>query len=459
MSKPNQVQHWLIDPDVIPAPEAHVFEAKAELRAQMKAADVTLRAAKDEDFWAPHMEWARPYEVVNRRLIVPVHGMLLNKFPYQLSGWWSATGYEYIYEAVARGLGDSEVDEIILDIDSGGGLVNGCFELCEDIRNHPQRADKPITAVASGNGAYSAAYAIFCCANPGRGIVEPSAGTGSVGVVTMHVDYSKSLEESGIKVTFVFAGKHKVDGNPYEPLSDATKERWQKRVERTYDLFVATVARGRGIEESAVRETEALTFDAQESIEKQFADRVGRLVRVIAEDFNPLDSGARAESVTPTEANIGETGDTDMSATDQAPKTEAAAKVEDTNKDEKATAAVDTAAVAAEARATERARFAAVQASEDYAGRESLANHLLNTTEMSADAICAALKAAPVPASKAGDPGFNDKMDTTANPDLAATTVADVSGSKADQDAKIIAENTQAAKAVAGAAGRSRKSA
>lgn len=456
MPSPNKIQHWLIDPEVLPEPEAYAIEAKAELREQMKAAAVTLRAAAGEDFWAPQMEWARPYEVVNRRLIVPVQGMLLNKFPYHISGWFTATGYEYIYQAVSRGLGDTEVDEIILDIDSGGGLVAGCFELCDDIRAHPNRAAKPITAVAGGHGAYSAAYAVFCCADPGRGFVEQSAGTGSVGVVTMHVDYSEAMKDSGIKVTFVFAGKHKVDGNPYEPLAKDTKERWQKRVERTYDIFVAHVARGRQIAESAVRETEALTFDAQESIEKQFADGVARLVRVIAEDFNPLDSGARAESVTSTEAETGETGDTDMSANDAAPKTEANAKVEDNTKVE-TPAPVDTAAIAAEARAAERARFAAVQASEDYAGREALASHLLNNTDMTAEAISAALKAAPAAASRAGDPGFNKKMDTSDNPDLAAAPSGSGPETQADKDAEIVAANAEAAKAIAGTARRSRR--
>lgn len=460
MPSPNKVQHWLIDPEVIPEPEAYSAEVRADLKVQLKAADMTLRAATSEDFWSPNMEWARPYDVVNRRLIVPVHGMLLNKFPYHINGWFTATGYEYIYEAIARGLADPEVEEIVLDIDSGGGLVAGCFEMCDDVRAHPMRAMKPITAVASGNGAYSAAYVAFCMADSGRGVVEPSAGTGSVGVVTMHVDYSKALKDDGIKVTYVFAGKHKVDGNPYEPLSDSTKERWQKRVERIYDLFVAQVARGRNLTEEAVRETEALTFDSQESIEKKFADRVGRLVKLISEDFNPLDSGARAESVNPTEASTGETGETDMSKETENAEAKADVKTETVTE---ATAApapvVDAAAVAAEARAAERARFAAVQASEDYAGREALASHLLNTTDMTAEQISAALKASPAPASRAGDPGFNGKMDASPNPDLTASTSGSGPETQADADAEVIAANAEAAKSVAGAARRSRRQA
>ena len=74
----------------------------------------------DDDFWA-YVPSLRPYRVDNGVLTIPVQGMLLNGFPYQFGGM--ATGYDYIERAVARGVQDSAVREIVFDINSPGGTV------------------------------------------------------------------------------------------------------------------------------------------------------------------------------------------------------------------------------------------------------------------------------------------------------------------------------------------------
>lgn len=232
----------------------------------------TVASVSDDEFWAED-DWRsslRPYSVVNGVLQIPVQGTLLNRFPYQLGRW--ATGYDYIERAVARGMEDPDVRAIALVIDSGGGEVAGCFELVDKL--HDMRGSKPIRSFAADH-AYSAAYAI---ASVGDEItVTRSGGTGSVGVVTMHINAEKALDRMGVEVTFIHAGKHKVDGNSYEKLPDAVKQRIQARVDKIYGVFTSTVARNRGMDEDAIKETEALTYDAEDSIEIGFADRIGSL--------------------------------------------------------------------------------------------------------------------------------------------------------------------------------------
>jgi signal peptide peptidase SppA len=211
----------------------------------------------------------RPYNVVNGILQVPVRGVMLNGFPWATS--W-ATGYEYIRAAMQRGMADNGVKGIALLIDSPGGMVSGNFDLVDDM--HAMRGQKPIKAFAA-DSAYSAAYSIASAAD--EIVVTRSGGVGSVGVVTMHVDMSKALDEAGYKITFIHAGKHKVEGNPYEPLPDDVRKRIQARIDATYTEFVGIVARNRGMEEKAVRATEALTYSAQEALDVGFADRIGRV--------------------------------------------------------------------------------------------------------------------------------------------------------------------------------------
>jgi signal peptide peptidase SppA len=230
----------------------------------------------DEDFWpTTDGDWRayyRPYNVKDGTLQIPVMGVLLNRFPFQFGRW--ATGYKYIEMALKRGLADGNVKRIAFIIDSPGGEVAGCFECGDKI--FEARSKKPMRAF-SADHAYSAAYLIYSSVGKGNGTVTRSGGVGSIGVVTAHVEYSEALKQMGIKVTFIFAGKHKVDGNSYEKLPEAVKSRIEKRINKIYGVFTSTVARNRDMDDEEVKATEALTYDAQDGIDIGLADRLGSL--------------------------------------------------------------------------------------------------------------------------------------------------------------------------------------
>lgn len=277
------------------------FESNlAALGAQLQGELVNAKGEGDE-FWTELGPYSskrlRPYIVRDGILLVPVKGVLLNGFPYQLFDL--ATGYEYIWKAFDRGIEDPDVDGIAFVVDSPGGMVAGNFDLVDHIFEH--RGEKPLRAFAA-ESAYSAAYSIASAAD--RIIVSRTGGVGSIGVVTSHLDVSKAMDDIGFKVTFIHAGKHKVDGNPYEALPEDVKARIQARVDELYGVFVDTVARNRNLDAVAVRATEALTYTATQAIEIKLADAVGALDAALA-DF--------AADITNPDA-----GDEDMTATNQA---------------------------------------------------------------------------------------------------------------------------------------------
>jgi len=248
--------------------ESPKFEAAVETTEKMQA----------DEFWDDDDEfisWLRPYNVKNGVLTIPVHGVLMNKFSMKFGNF--ATGYQYIERAFERGMDDDDVDMIAFDIDSPGGEVAGNFELVEKIV--AERGAKPMRAFANDH-AYSAAYSIATASDSIT--MARSGGVGSVGVITMHIDQSARLDSMGIKVTFIYAGEHKKDGNPYEALPDSVKDRIQDRIDRIYGEFVGLVANNRGMEEQAVRDTEALTFDASNAVEVGFADRIGDMQKELA---------------------------------------------------------------------------------------------------------------------------------------------------------------------------------
>lgn len=235
----------------------------------------TSTYSASEDFWTElgaSSKRIRPYLVHDGILHIPVKGVLLKDFPYQFFDM--ATGYEYIRMAFDRGLRDPEVNGIAMIFDTPGGMVAGNFDLVDHI--YENRGVKPIAGFAQEH-AYSAGYSLISAADPGRVNVSRTGGVGSIGVVTSHMDVSEAMEKSGIKVTFIHAGKHKVDGNPYEALSDDAKARIQKRIDGLYGIFVSAVARNRGMDEKAIRDTEALTFSADEAVSNGLADNIGSL--------------------------------------------------------------------------------------------------------------------------------------------------------------------------------------
>src|SRR5690606_13689250 len=188
---------------------------------------------------------------------IGVYGMLLHRFNWCCE--W-ATGYDNIRMKLEAALADPEVKGIVFDINSPGGQVAGNFELADMI--YGSRSRKKTLALVDGS-ATSGAYSIASGAH--RIVASPSSRVGSIGVVMMHASYAEYMKDNGIEITFMYAGKHKIDGNSYQKLPEDVRNRYQASVDKSYTAFVNLVARNRGIEADAVRKTEALVYDAEEA--------------------------------------------------------------------------------------------------------------------------------------------------------------------------------------------------
>ncbi|MDR3401946.1 MAG: S49 family peptidase [Chthoniobacter sp.] len=222
---------------------------------------------------------AKPYRAEKGVAMIPVLGSLVNR-----GAWIGAnsgmTSYEGLAFQLDQAAADPEVRSIVLDMDSPGGEAVGAFEIADKVRNVAK--SKPVVAVINGMAA-SAAYGIAAAAT--KIMISPSGVAGSIGVVLMHADYSVALDKKGIKPTLIHAGAHKVDGNPYEPLSTGVRADLQAEVDQFYSMFVSSVARGRGgrMTEKSIRATEARTFIGQKAIDAGVADQIGDIAGALAE--------------------------------------------------------------------------------------------------------------------------------------------------------------------------------
>ncbi|MCM2569713.1 S49 family peptidase [Achromobacter xylosoxidans] len=199
---------------------------------------------------------------------IKVQGTLVQKLG-SLRPYSGMTGYDGIRQSILSAHADPAVEAIVLDVDSPGGEVAGCFDLVDTI--YGLRGDKPIWAILT-ESAYSAGYAIASAAD--RIIVPRTGGVGSIGVIVMHVDLSKALTASGVAVTFITYGSHKADFRPELPLSEAALSSVQAEINTMGELFVGTVARNRNIAPESVRDTQAACFMGAAGVGLGLADAV-----------------------------------------------------------------------------------------------------------------------------------------------------------------------------------------
>lgn len=220
--------------------------------------------------------WAR-YQAIDGVAVIGVSGATVHRTRMDANST-TLLGYNDITSAVEHAMGNPDVHALLRVYDTPGGEVQGAFE-------HAQRlaelaGKKPMYAIADGMAA-SAGYLGGSVAD--QLAVSPTGYVGSIGVVMRHVDFSAALAADGIKVTHIFAGDHKVDGNQFEPLPSSVRADWQAEINGLYAMFVDAAASARRMQADAIRATQAQTYRGQAAVDIGLADRVATTDQLIAE--------------------------------------------------------------------------------------------------------------------------------------------------------------------------------
>jgi signal peptide peptidase SppA len=226
------LQPWAIHPDML-GPIAGV--------AARKLAD-------REATWAGGPYQPRPVAMKGQKVaILPIDGVLAPR-ANMMTEFSGGTSLDQASQSLARLVADPAIGTIVLDINSPGGSVSGVTTFARQVL--AARVDKRIVAQVD-DIATSAAYWIAACAHEIVAVIDGTLG--SIGVYSIHENLAKALEQEGIAVTYISAGKYKVEGNKTGPLSEEAYAHRQALVDEAYGRFVTDVARGRGVTEAAVR--------------------------------------------------------------------------------------------------------------------------------------------------------------------------------------------------------------
>ena len=325
--------------------------------------------------------------------LITVTGSLVNR-----GAWIGAssglTSYEGIAAQLRAAMADPKVSSVVLDLNSPGGEVSGCFELADLVASANQV--KPVTAFVNGLAA-SAAYAI--ASGAGRIVSVPSGLTGSIGAVMMHADWSRALDRQGVTPTLIYAGAHKVDGNPFAPLDPETRARMQAELDQVREDFVQLVAGGRGgrLSAKAARDTEAAVFTGREAKHLGLVDELASF-DALYDAMNR--SSAKGRAATTRRASMSTEQSYTQADLDSAfARGHAAARTESfaTGRSEGFAAgraeghAAGLAEASAGSDAAHRARVKTILTSPQAEGRRDSALHLATETDMSAEAAVALL--------------------------------------------------------------------
>lgn len=208
-------------------------------------------------------------QVSSRIAVIPVHGVLVARRGHITSACEELLSYERLRSQINAALKHEMVEEIVLDFHTGGGHAMGCKELADFIR--ASTAIKPITAIVNF-AAYSAGY--YLASSCSRIIASPTAGVGSIGVIIETYEVSRWEEEIGIKYNTYYRGEHKNNGSPHEPITDQAVQEINAMLDGSYAEFTGSVAGFRGLDVSAIVDTQARLFRPKEALSLKLIDEI-----------------------------------------------------------------------------------------------------------------------------------------------------------------------------------------
>jgi len=168
---------------------------------------------------------------------------------------------------------NDNIKALVLRVDSPGGGVGPSQEIHDEVLALDKL--KPVVvsmgSVAASGGYYVAAAAREIIANPGT-------ITGSIGVIMEFANFQELLEKIGLSSVVVKSGEYKDIGSPTRDMSESEKQILQDLIDDVHSQFVASVASGRQLDETAVRSiADGRIFSGRKAKELGLVDHLGNL--------------------------------------------------------------------------------------------------------------------------------------------------------------------------------------
>jgi len=130
-------------------------------------------------------------------------------------------------------IADKEKDSVIVNINSGGGVVHG-YGLGASQLKRLTGAELPLT-VCVDKIAASGGYMMACVAN--KVVAAPFSIIGSIGVIAQIPNFNKLLKKNDIDFEMITSGEFKRTLTIFGENTDKGRDKFQQEVDSTHGLF------------------------------------------------------------------------------------------------------------------------------------------------------------------------------------------------------------------------------
>lgn len=196
--------------------------------------------------------------------VIEVHGVLVGKasdIPMSTCG----CGLDEVSARIDEALQDQNVKRIIFDFNSPGGAVTGIPELGRKIAGIVSKETIGFTDSECCSGA------LWLGMQCQRFHATQSAAVGSIGVWCAVLDISRQMENEGVKLQEISAGKYKTMGAYWKPLTKEERGMLQASVDKIYAQFKEAVNLRRQVAEEFMQ---GQVFDGEEAVEAGISNGV-----------------------------------------------------------------------------------------------------------------------------------------------------------------------------------------
>lgn len=203
--------------------------------------------------------------VIGHTQIIPVHGILGK----HLSGFEMMCGgcsVDEVSKQIDAAENNWQVKQVVFDFRSPGGNAQGIPEVSAKIAGM-----KKNTIAFTDSDCCSGAY--WMAAQCDRLVCTESADLGSIGVYSIYTDRSKQLKDAGVEVNPIVAGKFKLAGASFKPMTDDERQMLQEQVDYLHAKFQVAVNEGRN-GEIDISLMQGQVFYGDQAVENGFADQL-----------------------------------------------------------------------------------------------------------------------------------------------------------------------------------------
>jgi protease-4 len=184
-----------------------------------------------------------------------------------------------VYQQLQQARRDRSVKGLVVRVDSPGGTISASDQIYQQIRRYRQDKGKPVVAFMQGMAASGGYYASVACDEI---VAEPTAITGSIGVITGHFVFGELLENKlGILPVFLTMGEKKDWPSSFRAPTDQELQYIRERLLKpAYDRFVQVVEEGRQkvlSRDKVLQLADGSIYVAPQAMDVGLIDKVGYL--------------------------------------------------------------------------------------------------------------------------------------------------------------------------------------